>query len=178
MKAALYLRVSTSDQTFDNQMPALEAYALARGMEITGIYQEEESAWRAGHQKELARLKNELLTGKRKYDVLIVWSLDRLTRQGIGSLLETVYSFEKLGCRINSVKEEFVNVDGPMRDIFLALLAWVAKFESDRRSERTRAGLDRVRKYGSKSGLKIGERGKDKEQRHRAGYLQRYAGKG
>jgi len=49
--------------------------------------------------------------------------------------------------------------------------------ESQRRSERTKAGLERVRKYGSKSGKGIGKRGKDKEPRKRSGYFKRWESK-
>ena len=56
MKAACYLRVSTTDQTAENQLPALEAYASSRGYRIVATYQESESGWRAGHQAELRRL--------------------------------------------------------------------------------------------------------------------------
>ena len=72
MKVALYLRVSTTEQNVDNQLPALEAYADSRGWQIVEVYQENESAWKSGHQKELARLLAEIRRGTRKYDVLLI----------------------------------------------------------------------------------------------------------
>ena len=44
MKAALYLRVSTTEQNVDNQLPALEAYAESRGWQIVETYRENKSA--------------------------------------------------------------------------------------------------------------------------------------
>jgi len=176
MKAALYLRVSTTEQNVDNQLPALEAYAESRGWQIVETYRENESAWRAGHQRELARLLADIRGGKRKYDVLLIWALDRLSRQGIGPLLQLINSFEVYGCHVVSVNENWTHPDaGPMREMFIAMSAWAAKFESDRRSERTKAGLARAIANGKKLGRPAGK--KDKGKRKRTGYLLRYANK-
>ena len=176
MKAALYLRVSTTEQNVDNQLPALEAYAESRGWQIVETYRENESAWRAGHQRELARLLADIRGGKRKYDVLLIWALDRLSRQGIGPLLQLINSFEVYGCHVVSVNESWTHPDaGPMREMFIAMSAWAAKFESDRRSERTKAGLARAIANGKKLGRPAGK--KDSAKRKRTGYLLRYANK-
>ena len=176
MKAALYLRVSTTEQNVDNQLPALEAYAESRGWQIVETYRENESAWRTGHQRELARLLSDIRGGKRKYDVLLIWALDRLSRQGIGPLLQLINSFEVYGCHVVSVNENWTHPDaGPMREMFIAMSAWAAKFESDRRSERTKAGLARAIANGKKLGQPAGK--KDKGKRKRTGYLLRYANK-
>ena len=176
MKAALYLRVSTTEQNVDNQLPALEAYAESRGWQIVETYRENESAWRAGHQRELARLLADIRGSKRKYDVLLMWALDRLSRQGIGPLLQLINSFEVYGCHVVSVNENWTHPDaGPMREMFIAMSAWAAKFESDRRSERTKAGLARAIANGKKLGRPAGK--KDKGKRKRTGYLLRYANK-
>ena len=176
MKAALYLRVSTTEQNVDNQLPALEAYADSRGWQIVETYRENESAWRAGHQRELARLLADIRCGKRKYDVLLIWALDRLSRQGIGPLLQLINSFEVYGCHVVSVNENWTHPDaGPMREMFIAMSAWAAKFESDRRSERTKTGLARAIANGKKLGRPAGK--KDKGKRKRTGYLLRYANK-
>ena len=72
MKAVLYLRVSTNDQTTANQLPVLEAWDEHRSFEIVDIYQENESAWKAGHQAELKRLIANVR--KHKSDVVMVWA--------------------------------------------------------------------------------------------------------
>ena len=136
MKAAVYLRVSTTEQNAENQLPALEAYAASQGWTIAGVYSEEASAWRAGHQRELSRMLEDLRSGKRKYDRLLVWSLDRLSRQGPLQVLTLLDSFRRLGCPVVSVKEPWS--DAPFSDAMFSLVAWVARYESERRSERTR----------------------------------------
>ena len=63
-----------------------------------------------------------------------------------------------------------------MADLLYAITAWVAEFESKRKSERILAGLARAVKEGKKLGRPEGS--KDKRKRRRTGYLLRYANKG
>ena len=165
IKCAAYIRVSTSEQTTDNQLPDIKRLAEARGYELAHVYSEQESAWRQGHQHELARLLNDIRSGKRHYDVLLVWALDRLSRQGIASTLQLINTFELYGCHVISCREAWTHPEaGPMREMFIAMSAWAAKFESDRRSERTKAGLALKRLEGK------GKRGKDKRKRKKRDY--------
>ena len=62
MKVCVYARVSTEDQTTENQVRELEEWIKRRGWEIVNIYRENETAWKAGHQKEWAH--NFMLTIK------------------------------------------------------------------------------------------------------------------
>jgi putative DNA-invertase from lambdoid prophage Rac len=169
-KCALYLRVSKTEQETDNQLPSLESYAKARGWEITEVYAEEASAWRNGHQRELGRLLDDLRSGKRRYDHVLVWALDRLSRQGPLHVLTLLDTFKTLGAPIISLQEPWS--DAPFSDAMFSLVAWVARFESERRSERTKAGLERVKAQGVKLGRPPGS--KDKERRRRSGYNNRW----
>jgi DNA invertase Pin-like site-specific DNA recombinase len=175
MKAAIYARVSTSDQTSVNQVLALTKWATARGYTIAKTYQESESAWTNGHQHELARLLDDLESGKRKFDACLVWSLDRITREGIGSLLTLYNRFNQYGCRLISMQESFTEVPNQFTPIFLAMIGFFAQWESNHRSDRTLAGLARARLEAPGGILK--KRGKDKKKRRRTGYLLRYAKK-
>ena len=56
MRTAIYLRVSTTEQTTDNQLPALKAYAESRGWDIVDCYEEVESAWKAGQSYPYRRI--------------------------------------------------------------------------------------------------------------------------
>jgi DNA invertase Pin-like site-specific DNA recombinase len=56
MKCCIYCRVSTSEQELENQLLVLTEWAEQRDFQVVKVYQEEESAWRAGHQRELAQL--------------------------------------------------------------------------------------------------------------------------
>jgi len=167
------LRVSTTEQTTDNQLPALKAYAESRGWDIVDCYEEVESAWKAGHQKELSRLLNECRNGLRKFDIVLVWSLDRLSREGAAAILNLVNTFKAYGVRIISYQESWTEAPGEIGEVLYAIAGWVAKMESQRRSERTKAGLARAVAQGKKLGRPQGS--KDKKKRSRKGYLLRYA---
>jgi len=175
MKCAAYLRVSTAGQDNSNQLPDCEALARSKGYELTAYYTEKGSSWHQGHQPELARLLDDLRSGRRKYDYLIVWSIDRLCRGGIGPIFSLVKTFESLGVRVISARESWLDSAGPAGDLVLSVVAWVAQFESERKSERVLAGLTTARARGQRLGRPPGS--KDKTKRHRAGYLSRWAGK-
>jgi DNA invertase Pin-like site-specific DNA recombinase len=183
IKATAYLRVSTAEQSLENQRPQVESYAKAHGYTLVEVYAESESGWRQGHQAELKRLLADLRSGRRKYDVLLVVALDRLTRGGIGIMWQTINTFELHGCRVVSLNESWTEVSGPFRELFQLITAWSANYESERKSENTRAGQARTLKAGVTSkGRKITQLGrpkgsKDKKPRRKAGYLQRYAGR-
>ncbi len=164
-KAATYIRVSTKEQTTENQLPEIERFCQAKGWEMGEIYSEEESAWRQGHQRELARLLNDIRRGRRHYDYLVVYALDRLSREGIATMLTLLNSFESADCKVVSIKESWVADAGPLRDMFAAMLAWAARYESDRKSDNTKAGIERKRKTGWSPGRPEGK--KDSKPRRR-----------
>lgn len=172
MKCALYLRVSTQEQTTDNQRPQLEAYAKSREWEVVETYSENESAWKSGHQKELQRLQADIRDGRRKYDILLVWALDRLSREGAAAILNMVDSFKAYGVRVISYQESWTEAPGAIGEVLYAIAGWVAKMESQRHSQRTLAGLARVKSEGVVLGRPEGS--KDKKPRRRAGYLNRW----
>jgi len=171
VKVVIYLRVSSSEQTADNQLPALEKWIADKSHELVEVYQESESAWRSGHQHELSRLFNDLK--RRKADICLVWALDRLTREGIAKIFELIDRFKMYGVQVISLQELWTEQSGPMADLLYAITAWVAEFESRRRSERTLAGLARALQEGKKLGRPKGST--DKHKRNRRGYLLRYA---
>src|SRR5437867_2032605 len=76
-RAALYLRVSTDQQTTDNQRPDLVALARQRGFSIEAVYDDTASAI-----KQRLEFDRMLLDAHRgKFNLLLVWSLDRLGRE-------------------------------------------------------------------------------------------------
>jgi DNA invertase Pin-like site-specific DNA recombinase len=172
-KVVVYLRVSTKEQETDNQLPALEKWIGARDHELVALYREDESAWHSGHQHELSKLMADL--PKYQPNILLVWALDRLTRQGIGVILQLVNNFGVHGVQVVSYSESWTEQSGPMRDLLFAIAGWAANFEAQRISERTLAGLERAKAQGKVLGRRPGS--KDKHKRKRTGYLLRYANK-
>jgi len=161
MKTALYIRVSTAEQDTTNQLLTLEDYAKRRGFEVYRIYSEAETAWKNGHQAELAKLLDDAQRGK--FQVVLVWALDRLSREGALAILSLVDRLKRHGVRVISVQEPWTEAPGELADILYAITGWVARMESQRRSERTKAGLERARHNGKP----IGKRGPDKRKRRR-----------
>ncbi len=74
------------------------------------------------------------------------------------------------------LKEPFTDLPNGLDSVMYSIVAWVAKFESQRRSERTEAGLVRAVASGSRLGWPAGS--KDKNCRRRSGYLMRWVNKG
>jgi predicted site-specific integrase-resolvase len=85
-RAALWARVSTDDQVVDDQLLPLRAEAARRGLEVVREFSVAESAFLGKHWRELGKLIAEVSA----YDVVIVWTLDRLSREGIGKNVATL----------------------------------------------------------------------------------------
>ena len=171
MKAAIYCRVSTNEQDATNQLLALEKWAGDRGWDIVDVYQEEESAWKVGHQKELARLKAD--AGRRRFEAVLVWALDRFSREGAAAILNLINTFKVHGVKVYSYQESWTEAPGELAELLYAIAGWSARMESQRRSERTKAGLERAKANGKALGRPWGS--KDIKKRSRRGYLLRYA---
>ena len=105
---------------------------------------------------------------------MLVWALDRLSREGAAAILNLVNRFKTYGVRVISYQESWTEAPGEIGEILYAIAGWVARMESERRSERTKAGLARAISQGKKLGRPQGS--KDKKKRMRHGYLLRYAG--
>jgi putative DNA-invertase from lambdoid prophage Rac len=176
IKAAIFARVSTLDQSVSNQLPELRQLAANRGMDVATEITVEDSAWSAGKGGKGTAFdakRTELLEGARlgKYSHVLLWSLDRLSRRGAEDMLGYVRRLSEAGVKLTSIKDPWVeSLSDPMvREMLLGIFATVARFESERRSERIRAGLARRKAQGLPVGRKPGA--KDKTQRRRSGYI-------
>ena len=169
--AAIWVRVSSNEQHAENQLPDLEAWARRRGLTVNRVYQVSESAWRGAHQKALSEVYEDARRGQ--FQVLLVWALDRLSREGVAATLEIIERLGRYQVKVLSLQESWTEVEGPMQELLLSIVAWVARMESQRRSERTKAGMARARAEGKAIGRPKGSR--DGVRRRRAGYFSRYA---
>lgn len=163
MKVCIYSRVSTGDQDPGNQSAVLTGWAGQRGYEVITVYEEQESAWKAGHQRQLARLLDD--SRKRKFDAVLVWALDRLSREGPLAILTLVNRLKIYGVKVLSYQESWTEAPGELGELLYAIAGWVARMESQRRSERTKAGLARVVAHGKKLGRPPGSKDKRKRKR-------------
>ena len=136
-KAAILARVSDAGQHSENQFPDLIAWAQRRGLEVVVTYQFQDSAWKGAHQKQLTQVYRDARAGK--FQVLLVWALDRLSREGQLATLEIVHRLGQSGVQVWSYQEPWTEAGGELLDLLLAIAGWVARMESTRRSERTKA---------------------------------------
>lgn len=86
------------------------------------------------------------------FEVLLVWSLDRLGRSMTGNLVEAVLELDRYGVAVMSVREPWLDTGGPVRPLLIAIFGWVAEQERAQIAERTKAGLARARKKGVQLG--------------------------
>jgi len=163
MKVSIYSRVSSGEQDTANQSMVLTDWAKQRGFEVVKVYEEEESAWKSGHQRVLADLVAD--AGRRRFQAVLVWALDRLSREGALAILSLVNRLSSFGVKVLSYQESWTEAPGELAELLYALTGWVARMESQRRSERTRAGLARVKAQGKRLGRPPGS--KDKRKRRR-----------
>jgi len=162
-RAAVYVRVSTEDQSVENQLAAIREYAERRDFNIVSVYQEAESAWRGGRQRELARLMRD--AQRRKFTVCLVWALDRLSREGPLAILQRVHTLGGYGVDLISLHDSWTEMPSETKPLLYALMGWVAQQESRRISERTKAGLERAKANGKHIGRPKGS--KDSKPRQR-----------
>ena len=150
-RAACYLRVSTKDQTVENQERELRQWADRLGLEVVARYADTAS----GTRSDRAALTEVLATAHRRtFDVLLIWSLDRLTREGIGATARYLDQLRAAGIRVMGYREAWLDTGGPVGELLIAIFAWVAQQERQRLGERVRAGQARARTAGVHLGRK------------------------
>jgi DNA invertase Pin-like site-specific DNA recombinase len=99
---------------------------------------------------------------------------DRITREGAEGALRILRKFRERNCSVISVKESWLTGSSEVQDVLVAFAGWMAAQESNRRSERIRAGLARRKADGLPLGGRV--RGsKDKTPRRTEGYKQAWA---
>ena len=159
MKAAAYIRVSTETQTTDNQLPAIKELCKRRGWELVKIYSENASAWSGGRQAELARCIRD--AEHNHFEAIVVWSLDRVSREVPLRVLSLIEHLHQHGIKLLSVQESWSETAGDFAPVLYSITAWVGKWQSDRKSEATKAVIARAKLAGK------GKRGTDKKKRVR-----------
>lgn len=141
-----YCRVSTHDQTTDNQVREIRAAGFA--VEDRRIVTETVSGSVAASEREgFGSLLNRLETG----DVLIVTKLDRLGRNAM-DVRQTVEKLGAMGVKVHCLALGGVDLTAPAGKMTMQVIAAVAEFERDLLIERTQAGLSRAKAAGKQIG--------------------------
>lgn len=146
-RVAVYYRVSTAAQSLQNQKPEVEALLRARGLVPEHTYEEQVSA--AKKRPAFDRMLKD--AQEHKFNVLVVWALDRFGRS-MGGNVRDLLLLDKAGVRVVSVKEPWMDTAGPVRDLLVAIFSWVAQQERARLIERTNAGIAAAKASGKRWG--------------------------
>jgi putative DNA-invertase from lambdoid prophage Rac len=153
MRAAIYARVSTSDQNNAIQIRELTEYVQRRGWELATVYQDQMSgakACRPGLDRLMADAR------VRRFDAVLCWKLDRFGR----SLVHCVSSIQELaslGVRFIATSQGLdTDESNPASKLLLHILAAVAQFERELIRERVSAGMKNAKARGTRSGKPIG----------------------
>jgi DNA invertase Pin-like site-specific DNA recombinase len=151
-RAALYVRVSTSDrsQTVDNQLQPLQAAAGRLGWSIVAVFRDEGVSGAKGRQSRPGL--DALLKGvaRRDFDLVAAWSVCRLGR----SLLDLIGLLGELRSRDIDLylHQQALDTSTPSGRMLFGMLSVFSEFERAMIRDRVMAGLDRARSTGKRLG--------------------------
>ncbi|MFD1874406.1 recombinase family protein [Hymenobacter bucti] len=145
MIAAIYARISTKDkgQTNENQIRELRAFAERLGYTVYKEYCDQESGGSA-ERPQFQQLFGD--AHQRRFDVVLFWSLDRFSREGVTETLNHLQKLQAAGVQFKSFTEQYLDSTGLFREAIIGFLAAIAKQERVRLSERIKAGQARSTK--------------------------------
>jgi DNA invertase Pin-like site-specific DNA recombinase len=142
VKACIYVRVSTEEQSVDAQVEVCRRYCEINNLEFD-IFHEKESGGsidRPVFKSLLSRVK------RREYSRFIVFKLDRFSRS-VSDTIHLLNDLSKWGCDFVSVTE-MIDMSTPIGRLQMQMLAVFAQFEREMISERTRAALTELKRKG------------------------------
>jgi DNA invertase Pin-like site-specific DNA recombinase len=146
-RAGIYVRVSTAEQETDMQETELREYCDHRGWSRT-VYRDKGQSGAKNDRPALNALLGDMR--KRKFDVVVVWALDRLARS-LKQLLSIAEDCKSLGVDLVSLKQN-VDTTLPAGKLTFSVLGAVAEFEREMLRERVRAGMAQARRAGKRVG--------------------------
>lgn len=160
LRAAIYVRVSTTDQHPEVQLNPLRDYSQARGFEVVAEHVDHGVSGAKASRPQLDKMM--AAARRRDLDVIVIAKLDRLARS-VQHLVSVASELESLGVDL-VVRDQAIDTSTPTGKLTFHVLAALAEFEGDLIRERTRAGLDLARKRGKRFGRPLAT---DAKQRHR-----------
>jgi DNA invertase Pin-like site-specific DNA recombinase len=154
MKAAIYLRVSTRDQTTANQERELRAVAARLGHEIVEVYEDHGISGAKGRDKRPAFDRLHKAVTRREFEIVMAWSVDRLGRslQDLMHLLDHLHA-RNVGLYLH---QQGLDTTTPSGKAMFQMCGVFAEFERAMIRERIFAGMARAKAKGTKSGRAIG----------------------
>jgi DNA invertase Pin-like site-specific DNA recombinase len=149
-RAAIYLRVSTVDQTTANQEQALREAAERSGLEIIKVYRDHGVSGAKGREKRPGFDTLCRDATKRQFDVVMAWSVDRLGRS-LQDLVAFLSELHALGIDL-FLHQQGLDTRTPAGKAMFGMMGVFAEFERSIIQERVRAGLQRAKREGKRLG--------------------------
>ena len=150
MKVAIYVRVSTNEQTTENQVRELTEWADRAGHQVVAIYDDNGVSGAKGreYRKEFDRLLRGAV--RREFDLVAAWSVDRLGRS-LQDLIGFLQVLHGAGVDLY-LHQQALDTTTPSGKAMFQMMGVFAEFERSMISERVKAGLARAKSNGKKLG--------------------------
>jgi len=150
MKIALLGRVSTSKQDNENQLLQLREFAAKQDWEIVAEYVDTVTG--SGKKARVQFDQMMLDASQKRFDLVLFWKLDRFSREGVRKTLRHLQQLDDWNVGWRSFQEPYFDSCGVFKDVVISIAATLAESERNTISERTKAGLARTRKAGTRLG--------------------------
>jgi len=147
-RAALYCRVSTVDQHPETQLLDLRQFAAQRGLQIVETYTDHGVSGTKARRPALDKVMED--ARRHRFDVLIVWSCERLARS-TKHLLQVLDELNGFGIQFVSQREA-IDTDGALGRAIIVIVSAIAELERSLIVERVRAGMRRAKLEGRRIG--------------------------
>ena len=157
-KVAIYVRVSTKDQSVGMQLNDLERYTKERELNIFKVYEDNGVSGTKETRPALGQLMDD--ARKRKFNVVLVWRFDRFARS-TKHLVNALYEFRNLGIDFISYQEN-IDTSSPLGEAIFTIISAMSKLERDIIAERVKGGLRKARANGKRLGRPESEVDTDK----------------
>jgi DNA invertase Pin-like site-specific DNA recombinase len=154
MRVAIYARVSTSDQTTDNQVRELQAWATRAGHTVVSILQDSGISGAKGRDKRPAFNAVLKAAVRREIDMIAVWSTDRLGRS-MPHLIEVLQTLQATGVGLY-IHTQALDTSTPAGRALFQMIGVFSELERKMIVARVRSGIARAKAQGTKSGKPIG----------------------
>ena len=149
MATAIYARVSTKDQTTDNQVEQLQQVAAKAGWAVSAVYADVVSGSKGREQRPELDAMLKAVT-RREIDRVMVWSVDRLGRS-LQHLVSTMQDISDAGADLY-LHQQAIDTSTPSGKALFQMCGVFAEFEREMIRERVKAGLERTKAKGTKLG--------------------------
>ena len=158
MKVAIYCRVSTDDKGQDPkvQLEKCRNYCELQSHQIIAeLLDEGVSGDTWFYEREKGKLLQELIE-KNKIDGIVVFAIDRFSRQNPMKILPMLNNLKLRGINFISITENVFNMESEFAEPMRYMLAWFSSYFLVQHKKKVNAGIDNARKFGTKSGRPIG----------------------